>query len=432
MSIPVIISIVLLIALLMVGIPVPAAFFGTTLFLTVTCDYAPSFLVPYAYSKTSSYVLLAMPLFIIAGGVIEKSELGAHLVNFVNLFVGRIKGSLGMVAVIACAIFGSVTGSACATMSVIGSIMWPRMEAAGYSKGKSAALISSSCLLGGLIPPSSLMIMYAWLSKESVLKCFLAILGPGLIMTLMFCVVYWFMVRNDEGMEVAQKLPPAEFQKELKTRSVKFIPALLFPVIILGGIYSGIMTPTESAAVSLIYALLVGFFVYRTLTLKKLKEVMVSSSNTIGVIMVMLFTVMMLSRIFVMEDVPTMILDALGSLANSRIAVLLIVNIFMIILGMLMDDTSATLLGVPILLPIVQSVGVSPVHFAAIVAVNISLGCVTPPCAPLMYLGARLSNTEVAEVIKPTFQLIFFVWLPALLLVTYVPAISEFFPSLLN
>ena len=192
------------------------------------------------------------------------------------------------------------------------------------------------------------------------------------------------------------------------------------------------MTATESAAVSLVYALLVGLFIYRTLTWGKIKDVLISSANTIGVIMVMLFTVMMLSRIFVMEDVPSMIMDALGSVATSRVAVLAIVNIFMIIIGMLMDDTSATLLCVPILLPVVQSVGVSPIHFAAIVAVNISLGCVTPPCAPLMYLGARLSNTDVADVLKPTFQLIFWVWLPALILVTYVPAIATFFPSLLG
>lgn len=432
MSIPVILSILLLLGLLIVGIPVPASFFGTTLFLIAVCGYSPDFLIPYAYSKTSSYVLLAIPLFIIAGGIIERSDLGAHLVNFVNMLVGRVKGSLGMVAVIACAMFGSVTGSACATMSVIGSIMWPRMEAAGYSKGKSAALISSSCLLGGLIPPSSLMIMYAMLSKESVLKCFLAVLGPGLMMTVMFCIAYWFMVRKDEGMAVTPKMEPAEFKREFKIRFVKFIPAIIFPIIILGGIYSGIMTPTESASVSLIYALLVGFFIYRTLSWKKIKDVLVSSSNTIGSVMVMIFTVMMLSRIFVMEDVPSMIMDALGSIATRRIAVLAIVNLFMIIIGMLMDDTSATLLCVPILLPVVQSVGVTPIHFAAIVAVNISLGCVTPPCAPLMYLGARLSNTDVAEVLRPTFRLIFWVWLPALILVTYIPAISTFFPSLLG
>lgn len=431
MTLPITISIILLLVLLMVGISVPAAFFGTTLFLIVACGYSPSFLVPYAYSKVSNYVLLAIPLFIIAGGIIERSDLGAHLVNFVYMIVGRVKGSLGMVAVIACAMFGSVTGSACATMSVIGSIMWPRMEAAGYSKGKSAALISSSCLLGGLIPPSSLMIMYAWIAQQSVLKCFLAVLGPGLMMTVMFCIAYWFQVRNDKGMETMPKMTKVEYTKELKVRFVKFIPAVIFPIIILGGIYSGIMTPTESASVSLIYALIAGFFIYRTLTFKKVKDVLVGSANTIGVVMVMLFMVMMLSRIFITEDVPTMILGALTSISDNKYIILAIVNVFMIIIGMLMDDASATLLSVPILLPVVRAVGVDPIHFAGIVAVNISLGCITPPCAPLMYLGARLSNTDVAEVLKPTFQLILAVWIPALILVTYIPAIVTFFPSLL-
>ena len=174
-----------------------------------------------------------------------------------------------------------------------------------------------------------------------------------------------------------------------------------------------------------------GIFIYKTLTWKKIKDVLLSSSRTIGVIMVMIFMVSMLSRIFTTEDLPEMILQAMGSFASSRTAVLLIVNIFMIIIGMLMDDSSAVLLCVPILLPIVKAVGVDPIHFAAIVAVNISLGCVTPPCAPLMYLGARLSNTNVSETLKPTFQIIFWVWLPALVLVTFIPQISMYFPSLL-
>lgn len=431
MSITIIIAIILLLALLIFGIPVPTAFFGTTLFLIFANGYTPDFLVPYGFAKTSNYVLLAMPLFIIAGGIIERSDLGAHLVNFVDLLVGRIKGSLGLVAVIACALFGSVTGSPVATMSVIGSIMWPRMDAAGYNKGKSAALISSSCLLGGMIPPSSLMIMYAWLTQQSVLKCFMAVLGPGLMLTVMFSVTYWIMVRKDTGMTQMQKMEPQVYRQVFKRRFINFIPAALFPIIILGSIYSGIMTPTESAAVSLIYALAVGIFIYKTITWKKVKSVLLSSSRTIGSIMVMIFMVSMLSRIFTTEDLPEMILNAMGSMAGSRTAVLAIVNIFMIIMGMLMDDSSATLLSVPILLPIVKSVGVDPIHFAAIVSVNISLGCITPPCAPLMYLGARLSNTDVVEVIRPTFILILFVWLPALLLVTYVPAISMFFPSLL-
>lgn len=432
MSNMILVSIVILVILLIVGIPVPAAFFGSTIYLVIAGGYETTFLLPYSYSKVSNYVLLAIPLFIIAGGIIEKSDLGAHLVEFVNLLIGRVKGSLGLVAVVSCALFGSVTGSAAATMSVIGSIMWPRMDAAGYDKGKSAALISSGCLLGGLIPPSSLMIMYAWIAQQSVIKCFMAILVPGIITTVLFCITYYWQVRRDEGMDIMPHMEKEEYRKEFKEKFIGFVPAVIFPVIILGGINTGIMTPTESASVSLIYALLVGFFIYRTLTFKAIKEVLLRSASTIGVIMVMLYMVTMLSRIYVTEGVPTMILDVLTSISGNKYVILLLVNIFLIILGMLMDDSSATLLSVPILLPIIRSVGMDPIQFAAIIAVNISLGCITPPCAPLLYLGARLSKTEVIKTLKPTMQLILFVWIPALLLVTYVPQLSLFLPSLIG
>lgn len=432
MSNMILVSIVILVILLIVGIPVPAAFFGSTIYLVIAGGYETTFLLPYSYSKVSNYVLLAIPLFIIAGGIIEKSDLGAHLVEFVNLLIGRVKGSLGLVAVVSCALFGSVTGSAAATMSVIGSIMWPRMDAAGYDKGKSAALISSGCLLGGLIPPSSLMIMYAWIAQQSVIKCFMAILVPGIITTVLFCITYYWQVRRDEGMDIMPHMEKEEYRKEFKKKFIGFVPAVIFPVIILGGINTGIMTPTESASVSLIYALLVGFFIYRTLTFKAIKEVLLRSASTIGVIMVMLYMVTMLSRIYVTEGVPTMILDVLTSISGNKYVILLLVNLFLIILGMLMDDSSATLLSVPILLPIIRSVGMDPIQFAAIIAVNISLGCITPPCAPLLYLGARLSKTEVIKTLKPTMQLILFVWIPALLLVTYVPQLSLFLPSLIG
>ncbi|MDR1604108.1 MAG: TRAP transporter large permease [Gracilibacteraceae bacterium] len=424
------ISVLLLIVLLILGISVPASFFAAVLYLLAAGHYDPSALMPYSYSRLSSYVLLAIPLFVIAGGVIEKSGIGARLVDFVNLLIGRIKGSLGIVAVASCALFGSVTGSATATMTVIGSIMWPRMDAAGYNKGKSAALIASSCLLGGLIPPSSLMIVYAWIAQQSVIACFLAVFVPGVLMTFMFAIAYFFMVRHDTGMTVMEKLPKPEYRAKLKRAGISFIPAAIFPVIILGGIYSGIMTPTESASVSLIYALLIGFIVYRSLNLKNLGPMLVNSAGTIGVVMVMIFMVMMLSRIYITENLPDSMLGLINSVSQNKYIVLCLVNLFMIVVGMLMDDVSAMLLAVPLLLPIVDAVGVDRIHFAAIVAVNISLGCVTPPCAPLTYLAARLSNTPVAAMMKPTFFLILVVWIPALVIVTYVPQLSTFLPHL--
>ncbi len=423
---------ILLLALLCFGVPVPFAFFGTSMVMVFLGGYDTSFLLPYGYTKVSSYVLLAIPLFIMAGGIIERSNMGEKLVNFVELFVGKIKGSLGVVAVISCAIFGAITGSAAATQSVIGSIMWPRMDAAGYSKGKSAALLASACLLGGMIPPSGLMIIYAWTAQVSVLQCFLATLVPGIIMAIMFSVAFVFMLRNDEGVQTLATGDGISYMKLAKDRTKSAIPALLFPVIVLGGIYGGYMTATEAAAVSVVYATLVGFLIYKQLKLRSLGNVLVETATTTGVIMVMLFMVMMLSRLLIMEDVPNMFLDLVTSISSNKYVILLMINVFMIIIGMLMDDVSSVLLCTPLLMPIVTSIGMSPIQFASIVCVNISLGCVTPPCAPLLYLASRLSGTPVSAMLKPTLQLIIFVWIPALLLVTFIPALSLTLPGMIS
>ena len=420
---------ILLLILLSCGVPVPFSFFGISLLMIFLGGYDTSFLLPYGYTKVSSFVLLAIPLFILAGGVIERSNMGEKLVNFVELFVGKVKGSLGVVAVISCAIFGAISGSATAAQTVIGSIMWPRMDAAGYPKGKSAALIASACLLGGMIPPSGLMIIYAWTAQVSVLKCFLASLVPGIMMTILFSVAFIIMLRNDD-VEVLT-IPKGQYFATAKKRTVSAIPAIMFPVIILGGIYGGYVTPTEAAAVSVVYAIIAGWVCYKSLSFKKLGAVLKETTVTTGVIMVMLFMVMMLSRLLIMEDLPGIFLNAVESISTNKYVILLMANLFMIIIGMLMDDVSAVLLSTPLLLPLVQSVGVSPIQFAAIVCVNISLGCVTPPCAPLLYLASRLSNTPVSSMMKPTLQLIAFVWIPMLLLVTYVPALSLTLPGII-
>lgn len=420
---------VLLLILLSVGIPVPFSFFGISLLMVFLGGYDTSFLLPYGYTKVSSYVLLAIPLFILAGGVIERSNMGEKLVNFVELFVGKMKGSLGVVAVLSCAIFGAISGSATAAQTVIGSIMWPRMDAAGYPKGKSAALIASACLLGGMIPPSGLMIIYAWTAQVSVLQCFLASLIPGIMMTIMFSVAFIIMLKDDDVQVLA--IPKGEYLQTAKKRTVSAIPAIMFPVIILGGIYGGYVTPTEAAAVSVVYAIIAGWVCYKSLSFKKLGGVLKETATTTGVIMVMLFMVMMLSRLLIMEDLPGLFLELVESISTNKYVILIMVNLFMIIIGMLMDDVSSVLLCTPLLLPIVQSVGVDPIHFAAILCVNISLGCVTPPCAPLLYLASRLSNTPVSAMMKPTLQLIAFVWLPALLLVTYIPALSLTLPAMI-
>ncbi len=424
-------SLILLMVLLILGTPVPFAFLASVLLFILTEGYDPSFLLPYGYSKMSTIVILAIPLFIIAGGLINRAHVGDKLVNMVEIFVGRIRGGLGAIGIISCAVFGSITGSACATLSAIGSIMFPKLRAGGYPRGHSAAIMSSASVLGMLIPPSSLMILYAWVGQTSVLACFLSNLVPGIILTFLLCLVNVFMLRNNKEVHVAPPLPKGVFRKEVLKRSWAGIPALTMPVLVLGGIYGGFVTPTEAAALSVLYVLPLGFLVYRGLTWRGVFQVLKESVITTGAIMLMLYCIMILSRIYIMEDLPGLILETLSSISESPIVIMLMINVFMIIIGMLMDDVSAVLLVTPLLVPVVADLGVSPVHFAAIVGVNIGMGNITPPTAPLLYLSVQLNGATVGEALAPTLKLICFAWLPTLLLTTYFPDLALWLPRLL-
>ncbi len=427
----IVLSLILLVLLLILGVPVPFAFLGTTLMLIFAADYDPSFLLPFGYSKMSTIVILAIPLFIIAGGLINRSHVGDKLVALVEIFVGRIRGGIGCISVISCAVFGSITGSACATLSAIGSIMFPKLDAGGYPRGHSAALMASSAVIGMLIPPSSLMILYAWVGQTSVLACFLACAVPGLILTFLLCVVNVFLLRNNKEVQVMPPIPPREFGRQLVKRSWGGLPALTMPVLVLGGIYGGFVTPTEAAALSVIYVLPLGFLIYKGLTWKGVFFELKDAVITTGAIMLMLYCIMILSRIYIMEDLPGLILDTLTAVSENKIIILLMINLFMVIIGMLMDDVSAVLLVTPLLIPVVAALDVSPVHFAAIVGVNIGMGNITPPTAPLLYLSTQLNGASVGETLGPTMKLIIFAWMPTLALTTYVPDLALWLPRLL-
>lgn len=427
----VLIALLLLFVTLTIGIPVPFAFLASTAYMLFAGGYSPSFLLPYGFSKMSTIVLLAIPLFIMAGGIMERGKIGDKLVDLIDLFVGSVKGGLGVVAVVSCAVFGSITGSACATLSCIGSIMFPRLEKAGYPRGHSAALLSNAAVLGMLIPPSAIMILYAWVGNQSVLASFLSSVIPGIILTILLSLINMFLLRNNKNLVLSAPIPFHEKMSLFGTRGKKAIPALMMPVIVLGGIYGGIMTPTEAAAVAVIYSIPVGFWVYRGLKRKDFWEVLIEAGTTTGSIMVMLFAVMILARLYIMEDLPGAIMTLLTSITSNRYAILFMLNIFMIIMGMLMDDVSAVLLSTPILLPIVVQLGFSPVHFAAIVGVNLGMGNITPPAAPLLYLGSRVGNAPINEMLMPTVWMIVFGWLPTLALTTYVPQLSLWLPRLI-
>ncbi len=425
----VLIGIGVLIVCLVIGMPIPFSFGATVIWLAFSLDYQTDFLLSAAYGQINSVVLLAMPLFILAGGIMEKSKIGEALIGVVESFTGRIRSGLGAVSVVTSAIFGSISGSASATLSCIGAMMQPRLLAAGYERGYVASLLAAACPLGLLIPPSSAQILYAWSSNTSVLACFLATVGPGILLVILLCTCNAFMTRH-MPIKVREEQTMSEWLISTRKNIKIGFPSLLMPVIILGGIYGGIMTPTEAAAVSVLYAIPVGLFIYKGMDLKGLKDAIIETGTTTGVVMVMFFMVMMMSRLMVMEDVPQQIADWLLSITDNKYIILILVNVFMVIIGMLMDDVSGILLCTPILLPIVTSLGVHPVHFAAILGVNLGLGNLTPPTAPMLYLSGRICNAKINTMLKPILILLIFAYLPVLLLTTFVPALSLTLPKL--
>lgn len=423
------IAILIIIFGLLLGMYIQYAFLAAALFLVVSLGYKTSFLLTYGYGVINSLVLLCVPLFIAVGSLMNQSGIGKTLVDFVDIFVGRIKCGLAIVAIVASAAFGSIAGSSLATLSCIGSIMKPRFEEAGYDKGFTAALVTCAAPLGLLIPPSAHMVLYSWSARQSLLACFLATVGSGLLLVVLLSITSYFILRNNHNIKSREKMSYVEFSHMVKQRTVSAVPALVMPFIVLGGIYNGFFTPTEAAAVAVIYTIPVGFFIYKRLTLKNLYETLIETAASTGVIMVMIFCIMMLSRIYIMEDLPGMITDAIRNLSDNKNIILLGTNIILLIIGMIMDDTSAILLCSPIFVPILQEFGVDPIHFAAIIGVNIGIGLLSPPTAPCLYFGAGVMKVRVAEMLPTTLKFLVFAWLPTLIAVTYFPQLALWLPN---
>ena len=419
----------LLCLLLVVGVSVPLAFGAVLILIAAFGGHDVSGFMPAGHWKMNTVVLLAIPLFILAGGIMERGKIAAPLVSLIEVVVGRMRGGLSAAAIVACAVFGSISGSAAATLTCVGSIMMPHLRRANYPEGTAAAVVVSACPLGLLIPPSSSQILYAWTTQQSVLKCFLSTVIPGLILVALLCVVNFMLLRNVGNLRLPEK--PDRYVRELGTRSWRALPAMLMPAIILGGIYGGVMTPTEAAGVAVIYAIPIGFFVYKGLNRHNFWEGIRESSITIGVVMVMVFMVLIVSRFLIFEDIPGLAKTLVHSVSDNPIVILLMVNVVMILIGMVMDDISGLLLSAPLLLPIVTSVGMEPIHFAAVLGVNLGMANITPPTAPLLYLGARVTGAPVNRMMKPVLIMILFAWLPTLMITTYVPSVALWLPNLL-
>lgn len=423
------IDIILLIVLLMLSIPLPYCFGGALMFMAVFGNVSMKSMMLWAYSQSIGTVLLASPLFILAGTFMGGSGVAKRLLDLCDAFIGRIKGGLGIVSVVVCAIIGAISGSGFTGVAATGPIMIPRMVEQGYPRGFATALVTVSSVLGLLIPPSAIMIIYGWITETSILACFLSTVGPGLLVMLLFCIINMLECRKFDLV----LMPPIPMKEKLLmtgSRTLVAIPALLMPVIILGGIYGGVLTPTEAAAVAAIYSIPVGLWIYKAMKLKDIKQMLFDSINSIGSIMVMIIFCLMLSQTLTMLQVPQALIEIMFSITQNKVIILILMNIFLFVVGMIVNDSTGMLLCAPLLLPLVKELGISPVHFAAIMGVNLAMGGVTPPYASILYLGMRIGKCEFSEIFGPTMKLLVFGYIPVVFLTTFWPDLSLFLPRL--
>ncbi len=424
-------DVILLIVLLMFSVPLPYCFGGALLFMSFFGDVSMKSMMLWAFDQMINPVLLASPMFILAGILMGGSGIAKKLLDFVDVFIGHIKGGLGVVCCVTCAIIGAISGSGFTGVAATGPIMIPRMVEQGYPRGFSTALLSVSSILGLLIPPSAIMILYGWVTETSILACFLSTLGPGLLIMTLLSIVNLVLSKKFPLKLESREVIRAR-RKEIVPRTFSALPALLMPVIILGGIYGGIFTATEAAAVSAVYAIPIGFLVYKGFSGGNFFPLLRDSASAIGSIMTMILFCLMLSQTYVMLKVPQAIVEIVYSLTDNTTVLLILINIFLFIVGMVVNDATGMILVAPLLLPLMKQIGIDPIHFAAIMGVNLAMGGVTPPYASILYLGMRIGNCTFQEILGPTLVFLIFGYVPVVFLTTFWPPLALYIPRLLG
>ncbi len=374
-----------------------------------------------------SFPIMAIPFFVFAGELMGGGGISRRLLNVANVFFGRIRGGLAIVTVVVCMFFAAISGSGPATVAAVGGMVVPTMLQKGYDRKFVLALIAAAGSIGVIIPPSIPMVVYSVTTNSSVSKLFLAGFVPGLLIGLVLIgYSYFFAVSHgykgdDEPFSAKRAL------KEVKDS----IWALLSPVIILGGIYGGIFTPTEAAAVSVIYSLIIGCLVYRELDLKQLMTVTKNACETTATILIVIGCAAGFSKVLTLGRIPTTVATFLTTMTDSKILILLLINVLLLIVGCFMETLCAIMILAPILFPVVTALGVDVTHFGIIMVVNLAIGFITPPLGVNLFVASRVGETTLDDVIKGIIPFLI-VMIVVLLFITYVPAISMLLPDLLG
>lgn len=378
-----------------------------------------SYFIQTMFQSNNSFTLLAVPFFILAGDLMLAGGVSERLVKFVKMMMNGTTGALAIITVVACMIFAAISGSGPATVAAMGGILIPAMIKAGYDTPFACSLASCAGSLGPVIPPSVIFVMYGVTVQQSISDLFIAGIMPGILVGVVLMIYSVIKCKRHNWGVKGEKASAAEKFQAFKGS----IWALLVPVIILGGIYSGVFTPTEAAVVACVYAMIIGFVVYRELTIKKLYKVFVRSTLTLGTTILIVAFATALGRVLTITQIPQALASAITVIASNRIMLLLLINIFLFFVGMFMESLSAILILAPLLMPVASVYGVDPVHFGVIMTVSLAMGQVTPPVGVCSYVASSLGGIKIDQMIKPLIPLVLLMFL-SILLISFVPAIS--------
>ncbi len=425
-----VIAIMFLIFAVCLIIQVPIGYsigFTCLYFLTQSSAISLSFFGSTMFTSVDSFPLMAIPLFILTGALMEDGGLAKRLIHFAEAFIGQFTGGLAMAGIVTCAFFGAISGSALATVAAIGSIIVPVMVEAGYDKKWSWGLLSASGCLGIIIPPSIPMVLYASSTNVSVGTLFIGGFGPGIILTIALCVTAYFMCKKRGYGGNGIKFSWGNVGRQFKAA----FWALVIPGIILGGIYGGFFTPTEAAAVAVAYSAFAGKFIYKELTYKKLIASLQSAAITNATILVVVATATIFGRVLTISQIPVKIIALLTSITDSYVVLLILINILLLIVGCIVDTTAAIIILAPMLYPLVTAYGVDLVHFGLIMVLNLAIGLCTPPVGANLFVASGLSGLSFNTVSKHVAPFLL-VMLVVLVAVTFVPDITLLLPKLMG
>ncbi len=405
------------------GVPIGIAIGVATLVSIVMFTEIPLVVITQnCFAGLDSFPLMAVPFFILAGNIMSTGGVAKRIMDFAGTCVGFITGGLAMVTTVACMFFAAISGSAVATTSAIGSFMSPEMEKQNYSRGFSAALAAAAGTIGILIPPSIPLVIYGVVAQVSVGELFIAGVVPGILFGVALMVASYIMSKK-YGYKGSGKAPTV---KAVAVAFKNSFWALLAPVVILGGIYAGIFTPTEAAVIAVVYSLLVGIFAYREVTWKGVYASLFDSMVVNGAVCFMIGLSMAFANYLSMEQVPAMIAKALLTVTENKYILFLLINIFLLAIGCLVDIIPAVIILSPIMLPVVTGLGMSPITFGVMIVANLAIGFVTPPYGPNLFVAAAVADIKMGDMIKPTLWFILAMWI-ALMLITYCTPVTMFF-----